>query len=196
MPTVDLISFVATLVGIVGGLFALFRGVEEVRQSREIRQQEFRWKQADAAKELIEKMATDKNARCAMKMLDWENRRYDDNGRLTDPISYKVLLDGLRVKNPPEITAGAPLQFTPDEVFVRDCFEALFDEYERFENYIRIELISFEDVQFPIGYYVKLMASNKAVFSAFLETYGYELTLSLLNRFAVWNPNAPHQRAI
>jgi hypothetical protein len=183
MNDTTLISLIATLVGIVGGLFALFRGVDEVRQSREIRQQEFRWKQADAAKELIEKMSADKNARCAMKMLDWENRQFDDNGRQTAPISAALMMSSLRVSNMPQ---PDPLVFTPDEVFVRDCFEALFDEYERFENYVRINLINFEDVKFPIGYYVRLMAHNKRVFHAFLQTYGYELALGLLDRFPEW----------
>lgn len=179
------ISLIATLVGIVGGLFALFRGVDEVRQSREIRQQEFRWKQADAAKELIEKMSADKNVRCAMKMLDWENRQFDDNGRQTAPITAALMLGALRVSYA-HVPQPDPLVFTLDEVFVRDCFEALFDEYERFENYIRIQLINFSDVKFPIGYYVKLMTRNKPVFKSFLQTYGYELALGLLERFPEW----------
>lgn len=178
MNETTFISLIATLVGIIGGLFALFRGIDEVRQSREIRQQEFRWKQADAAKELLEKLGQHYHSRDAMRMLDWSGRRYEDgNNRQTEPITTELVSQSLRTHK---------LEFTPDEVYVRDCFESLLDKYDRIENYIRIGLISFDDIKFPVGYYVRLMAHNKPVFKAFMQTYGYELALALFDRFLEW----------
>jgi hypothetical protein len=91
-------------------------------------------------------------ARHALKMLDWDGRNYELSDKtLTHPIFHQTRRHSLRTQNP---------SFPPgdDGPFIRDAYDDLFDAFERFEHFIRIGLIRFEDVAGMLRYYISKMA--------------------------------------
>ena len=74
-------SFVK-FVGIMGGLIAAFVGVYQLWQGNVQSGRELRWKQAELAREMVNKMMADEGWK-AMEMMDWEDegRDYEIDGR-------------------------------------------------------------------------------------------------------------------
>jgi len=181
----DLAQVAAWLVAAVGGVIAAFKAVSELKRSNEERaealrerREQFRWREAEMARTILDQMWNDTLATSAMRMLDWSGLQYEQGQRLTNPISQSDVWHALRTTN---------TSFTPDEQFVRDCFDQLFDYYERMEHYLGIGLISWEDIQGRLEYYAGLLARKKTVYEQFLTTYQFGLASRLANRFSSWS---------
>jgi len=162
----------------IGGVIAAGKAAWEIRRSRIDRETEFRWKRAELAKTVLDEIWNHPSARMALRMLDWTGLTYPRDNQQTGPIKHEMMWDSLR-------TSGNP--FSPDEQFVRDCFDELFDGFERLEHFLRIHLILFEDIESGLQYYVSLLSKKKQVYQRFLEKYEFRLACALLNRFKVWN---------
>lgn len=114
-------------------------------------------------------------------MLDWSGRRYAINDEVADEVYWEDLPAALRV-------SGGPVPgFTAKEMYIRDCFDALFDSMNMLEHYLRTELLEFADVQFPLAYYVRLLNQRlpAATVDAYLNDYGFELASKFLRRYTV-----------
>jgi hypothetical protein len=177
LPLKEQLDVILTAIGVIGGLIAAFVATLQFSASVREKQRELRWRQAREGKAIVDELRADVMASNAMKMLDWGSISYDDNGRKTIPITSEVLLEALRTEK---------TLFNADERFVRDCFDSLFDRYERIEQFISNGLIRFEDVQAPVGYFVRLMAKRRSVFGGFLQKYGYVAALRLCEHFDEW----------
>jgi hypothetical protein len=173
----DFIQVLALLVASVGGVIAAFKAIAELNRGRTERREEFRWKQAEMAKKVLDETWSDYYARSALRMLDWSGSKYMDGERQTQSITHEHMWNALRTKN---------TKFDLDEHFIRDCFDHLFDCLERAEHFITINLIEFDDVKSRFEYYVKLMAKNRTVYEDFLETYNFKLAKRFLSRFEIW----------
>jgi hypothetical protein len=178
---IDVAQVVSWLVASIGGVIAAFIAISQSRRDIFERMKSRRWKQAEMAKIVLDEVYNDEKARSALYMLDWNGRVYSDGDRLTNPLSTEAVLVALRTTN---------THFQPDEMFVRDCFDRLFDYLERIEHYINISLITFEDVEHSLLYYVNIIASQKMVILAFLEEYNYKFTVQFLRRFPSWKDKA------
>lgn len=184
----DCAQVLAWLVASIGGTIAAFKAVAELRRANRERaealterQREFRWRQAEMARTILDQLWADPLARAAMKMLDWTGLTYTHEGQKTGPITHEAMTKSLRTTN---------TQFTFDEQFVRDAFDQLFDGFERIEHYLAIKLVIWDDVSGRLEYYVSLLARRKPTFDAFLKTYGFTLAGRLLIRFSAWqSPN-------
>lgn len=170
---------------LVGGAWAFYRYVDERQQDRqqridELKQQrtELRWRQAQAAKQLLDEMQEDSQAVAAMDMLDSESRIFE-------------IAPDTRV----DITVArwlAALQPAPDSAnvlldsFVRGCFDSLFYFMAMLDHYVAREFVLFEDAKFPLDYYIKIMAEDKAVYRSYLSSYGLTGTERFLERFPDW----------
>jgi hypothetical protein len=181
----DLAQVAAWLVAAVGGVIAAFKAVSELERSNKERaealgerREQFRWRQAEMARTILDQTWNDRLARSAMRMLDWSGLQYEQGQRLTDPISSADMWHALRTTD---------TSFTPDEQFVRDCFDQLFDYFERMEHYLGIGLINWEDIQGRLAYYADLLARKKLVYEQFLTTYQFRLAHRLLKRFPSWS---------
>ena len=158
-------------------LFGIIKIVIELRQAREQRAQELRWRKAQAAKTLNDQMLADHAALAAMIMLDWDGREFEIKPGVKAAISTEEMLHSLRTVN---------TTFSDTEAFVRDSFDLLLYYLGMFEHYISRRLVDYEDLVHPIEYYVGLMAANRPVFEKYFERYGFTRAAAFLGRFGSW----------
>jgi len=178
----DAFQIGAWVVAIVGGLVAASKALTELRRSNEQRREDMRWKQAEMAKKCLDEMRSNSLAQAAMKMLDWSGLTYDlPSGGQTGPIDHKTRRSALRTANT-VFNPGDP------DPFIRHSFDALFDNFERLEHFVRINLIKFEDVEQPLSYYVAKLAGpeERPLIGSYLLTYGFQSAQDFLNRFPQW----------
>lgn len=173
----DWIQALSWVAAIAVGLFGIVKIVIELKQSRLQRVRELRWKKAQAAKALNDEMLADKAADAAMFMLDWDGREFEIKAGERSSITRPEMLSALRTTN---------TVFSDKEMFVRDSFDKWLYYLGIFEHHISRDLIDFMDIEYPVEYYVGLMARDGAVFEEYLRRYGFGRTLSFLARFESW----------
>jgi hypothetical protein len=174
--TKDAVQVVAWVVAIIGGLIAAFKALHETAENRRMRARELRWKKAQFAKEILDQLDQNKRFRDALTMLDWTGREFEISQGKIEEISWEDLSAALR-------TWHEPMSFTDKEVYIRDCFDELFDGMNMLEHYLRTELLSFQDVQFPMAYHITKLRERWSAVDAFLGHYGFQLALAFVNRF-------------
>jgi len=181
----DFAQVIAWLVASIGGVVAALKAVAELRRANQERadallerKEQFRWRQAEMARSILDQAWSDPHARTAMRMLDWSGLIFDDGGRKTKQITPPDIYKALRTEN---------TIFGPDAQFIRDCFDQLFDYFERIEHYLYIDLVNWQDIEGRFRYYVELLANQKALYSNFLTTYNYSGCLKHLQRYKSWS---------
>jgi hypothetical protein len=180
----DFVQLCTWAVAAIGGLVAAFKAVREMRENREQRQRELSWRQASAAKELIDSLQADARANDAMTMLDWSGRPF-----MVGDERFVVTTEGM--VNALRTDQARP--FDGEEVFIRDCFDHLFFHLDRIGHFVHEGLVRFEDVGYPLEYYVRQMADRVSVFTGFMSAYGYRRALQLLERLGL-NGGQPQLR--
>lgn len=175
MNWIQTISWIGAVIGIV---LALINYISQQRQNREQRERELeqkqlelRWKQAEAAKKLLDEMLTDFRAVAAMKMLDWNDLEYEVKPGVKQTIKEKDYINALRVSD---------LDFNDKEAYIRDCFDSLFYYMAMIEHYIHSDLVRIEDIVFPLDYYMKIINKNREVFDKFLNHYKLNRTMRFM----------------
>ncbi len=171
----------ASWVGAVIGIFvAIVNYVSTQRHNRrqlelqlDQRKLELRWKQAEAAKKLLDEMLSDPNAKAAMTMLDWSDREFEIAPGVRAKIGKQDYVRALR-------TDG--LGFTEKEAYIRTCFDALFYFMAMMEHNIISELVRLEDVAYPLDYFIAIMNRDREVFTKFLKRYDQDRTLLFIER--------------
>jgi hypothetical protein len=167
----------AEIVGLAAGILGLFKVIFEIRESRQQRAEELRWKRANAAKELLDDIHNHDLAKNAVHMLDWCDGQADYEltpGKKT-VISYRDVLAAL-AKN------GAEAH-DPKDVYIRDCFDWFFYRIDRIEHYINRGLIDFADVQPIFKIYAREFSKHLKIYDAFLAFHEYELARQFFLRF-------------
>lgn len=170
----DWVDILTKLLASIGGLIAAFRAIYEIQANRKQRINELRWKQANISKTIIDELLSDEKAQAALTMLDWPGREFilensEDKQELVT-VSPEDIRIALRTKN--------DLGFDNKQVYIRDCFDSLFNYIERIQHFIDIKLIDFEDVIFPINYYVLRIMYDQPyiIFKSYFRKYGYKKT--------------------
>ena len=184
-------------VGVVfGGGFAFYKYVVERREDRqqrvnelEQRREEFRWRQGQTAKSLLDELFEDKLVNDSLDMLDSWGR--------------EILVDGQPVVIRPEDWLGIlkasadagdrsmDLPNRPVDNHVRDCFDALFYYMAVLNHYLERRFILFEDIEFPLSYYVKIMAEDRAVYVRYVDAFKLSGVETFLRRFKNDWPEQP-----
>lgn len=183
----DRIEVTAWSVGILGALVAASIGIWQMVETRYQRTEELRWRQANLARELIDKMLADEQAGSALRMLDWEEQSHEyeiEVGR-KEEINVNDVYSALQVNDS---------QKSPKDVYIRECFDQLFFHINQVERSLRIKVLQFDDVKFPLDYYSKLMLQQKMVFETYMNEYGDKEALTFFQRFEGWkSPQTPPQ---
>lgn len=177
MGTRELIQEFMWIVVSIGGLVAAFRGIHEVLLNRRQRQREHRWRQAEVAKTLLDEIWSNDASQAAMLMLDWTNREYEIEPGVTVRIVVEDVVGALRTED---------ISFDLKEAYIRDCFDEFLDGLQRLEHYIDIDLIHFEDVEYPVAYYVEELTNLREPVERYLKKYDFTKTGAFLNRFEFW----------
>jgi len=171
----DLGQLLVWCVAVIGGLYGIWNGINESRAHRLQQAQQLRWQQAELGREIVEKLSDNPKARSAMRILDWaDGREFEVKPGKLELINADDMVAGLRTVN---------LRFDDKETFVRDSFDELFDGFQLVEHYLRIQLIQFEDVREPLGYYVHRLDEHRDAVSRYLRAYDYGLVQAFIERF-------------
>lgn len=157
------------------------------------RRQSLKWDQARAAKSIVDEMLASDLATMARHMLDYPSGRvYVIAGeRLQVDRAYYLEALERRLNGPDD-------RFTSQEIHVRDCFDSLFFYLGIMEHWVRSELVRFEDVKYPVDYYVRLLKApvgddrngSKSslgrtpweVYERYMQDYGMDLGLAFCAR--------------
>ena len=177
LPSKETVEIASWFVAIVGGLAAAYKGLRELSESRRLREHELRWKQAQLAREVLNSFFSNKFVRDATIMLDWYGREFEIGPNKKAEIVWADLPVALRTWGGPQVP------FDDTQVYIRDCFDALFDGLELIEHYLRTGLLDFSDVQFPMAYHVKKLREHWNAMEPFMNRYGYSLALAFVDRF-------------
>jgi len=169
----DLLQVITGLIAVIGGLIAVFKALDEMRQSRIQRKIELRWKQANLAREILDSAFENKYFENAVSMLDLPGRKFKFGDSRTESINLQDIVAALESDDP---THSDKL------VFIRDCFDYLFFYMNRIEQAIETNLIFIEDVKQPFSFLVGKMIGNRHVFEEYMKENGYNYAMKFLNR--------------
>jgi hypothetical protein len=174
----DMFQMAAWGVAIATGLWAIIRGLNESRENRHERELRRRWDQAKVGKELTDELI--EKAWDAMEMLDWAGgRSFDIGGGVMVAVNDEMLRKALVAEY------GS---FDPPGTYIRDQFDLFFFHMRRIEHAVEIALVEFDDVRFPLEYYVRLMAAiDRDLFEAYMTFFGFEMAVRFARRVPDWN---------
>jgi hypothetical protein len=158
-------------------IFTAWQGLKKAHEDRkdalDQAKRDLQWRQTVEAQKAVRRLVGDPRAQNAMIMLDWSDREFEIAPDQTDTISFVERQNALRTD--PEI-------FDAKEMFIRDCFDALFDQFQMIQQEINNKLFDVEHVYYPVAYFSRLMwlPTDRPVIQAFLEKYGYPLAKDLI----------------
>jgi hypothetical protein len=206
--TSEWVKIVVGIITVGGGLIAAFKFLHEYQRDLKLRaveqqqRDEERTRQhVNLSRELLTTLFNDQLSRDALRMLDWEARKYPVGNQILT-VTKRDVVNGLRIgADRPEPRPDGPvgemqppgvniaLNFTPEEQYVRDCFERLYDQLDSLEHFIRRKLLDLADLHTPLAYYIREINARPEQ-EKFLVAYGYTLTQAFLLR-----PLPPPQKA-
>jgi hypothetical protein len=166
----------AKLIGIVGGLLAVFTGIYQLAQSNVHNARELRWKQAEVAREMVTKMMADEGWK-AMEMMDWddEGREYEINGH-KEKINANAVYAALEKS-----------ESTDKDRHIVDRLDRAFFLVSQLESAVRSDLVRIEDVRFPLSWYAaKRMCPRKQLFEDYMKENSAPETLQFFQRLDEW----------
>jgi hypothetical protein len=190
VPVVMQVLQAAAWIAAAAGVFlAGYKLRAELRDGRQQRERDLRWRQAEVGKELNDEMQTDGEAWPALLMIDYDRREYDIDGERVTITDEDVTT---------ALTPGGD-DSDPKRMFIRDCFDTLFYYFAMLDHYIDRTLILTEDVAYPLEYYIPRMTKFRAEIQAYIEAYGLRRVSRFLNRYPEWSDPAarlaPPQRS-
>ena len=173
----DWAQLVAWIAAIIGGWIAAQKAIKEMRASRQQREDELRWKQANSSKELISDIHQHPLACNAVHMMDWNEGTalYQIAPGNSVKIGYDAVLSALQKKQPDCL--GEP------ETYIQDCFDWFFYYIDRIQHYIDRGLITFADVSSVFKPYAKKIGCEKKVYEKFMLAKHYDLALQFWNQY-------------
>jgi hypothetical protein len=160
-----------------GVIVAVWKLRSDAHATREQRDRDLRWRQAEAGKKLNDEMMTDVRSRAAMQMLDYSGRTFKLPSNTSSTITHSDLATALN-----SMTAIS----NEKDIYIRDCFDSFFYYLATLEHYISSTLIRYEDVAFPIEYYVPLLGKFKSDAESYLLKYELVRARAFLSRFPAW----------
>ena len=172
----DRLESFAKLIGIIGGLIAVFTGIYQLSQGTAQNARELRWKQAEVAREMVNKMMADEGWK-AMEMMDWEDegREYDINGQ-KEKINANAVY-----------TALEKSESTDKDRYIIDRLDRSFFLVSQLEIAVRSDLVKLEDVRFPLSWYAaKRMCPHKKLFEDYMKENAAPETLQFFQRLEEW----------
>lgn len=172
----DRLEAYVKFVGIIGGLIAAFIGIYQLWQSNVQNGRELRWKQAELAREMVNKMMEDEGWK-AMEMMDWddEGREYEINGQ-KEKLNANAVYAALE-KN----------ESTDKDRHIIDRLDRTFFLVSQLETAVRSDLVRIEDVKFPLSWYAaKRMCPRKQLFEAYMQENAAPETLQFFQRLDEW----------
>lgn len=171
------IEFAALGIGTVVAPTAAIKALYEMHATREHRARELRWQQAREAKYLVDEMWADKSTKDAMEILAHGIQFYKVKEEEME-ISFEDMCKAVEEMEKDSSNKG---------IYARRCLEFFLDKLTRIEHFLSVNLVTFDDVQVPLEYYVNAMSKRKDLFKGFIIERDYEYVLGLLMQFPAWS---------
>lgn len=172
----DIAQVAFWIAAIVFSFVAFIKSLKEVRENRHLRSEELRWKNASLARDILVGLKENPKVIDAMTMLDWTGREYEVRTGRKESITWNEMEAALRPHDESS-------DFTQKEVHIRDCFDKLLNGLEEVEHYLRLGLIEFEDVRYPLAYYIKKLKEHESAVRQFIEFYEFERAVTFIAKF-------------
>jgi hypothetical protein len=182
---VDIARLFVEAGGFSVAIFTAWAGLKKAHEDRkdalDQSKRDLQWRQTLEAQNAVRRLVGDSRAQNAMTMLDWDDREFEISPSQSEPISRDERRIALRT---------SPVSFAPKEMFIRDCFDGLFDQFQMIQQEINNKMFDVEYVRYPIGF-ANLMKKPKdwPIIHAFLTAYDYPLAKMLIEA-AYQPPNA------
>lgn len=136
--------------------FAAWKAYTEFQLSRVQRRDDLLWKQAEAAKKLIDEWMTDEEAFAFCKMIEYEGRTFKNENEDPFVVNNKLIIAALNDEKENMHTRG--------EVnlrYIRDCLDSFLYYTELAQQGIENKLYLLRNLKFPLRYYLsKLQKVN------------------------------------
>jgi hypothetical protein len=162
--------------GFIGALIAAFSGIYQLWQNNVQGGRELRWKQAETARAMVNKMMEDEGWK-AMEMMDWE-----DEGR-----DYEINGQKERVNAAAVYASLEKDESTDKDRYIIDRLDRTFFLVSQLESAVRSDLVRIEDVKFPLSWYAaKRMCPRKQLFEAYMKENAAPETLQFFQRLDEW----------
>jgi hypothetical protein len=149
--------------GLIGAAAAFIVGLIQYRRAQQ-------WNRAEFLANEIKDLLADRKAAAALTMCDWSSR--DINLPTTDDskdvkrtrVDRELQSQALLPHTFPESSQYGGDQMRTDEqaeaeALIRDCFDALLDRFDRLGSYLRLQLLTVENMRPYIGYYADDIAA-------------------------------------
>lgn len=176
----DWFPALSSLAAAAGVILTALKFRSDLRLSREQRERDLRWKQAQAAKELNDEMLEDPESRAALDMLDFAGREFK-----LPPSDHKWVVtesDLRQALNPKNPCADPKLHG------IRYCFDSLFYYFAMMHHHIDTTLVLEKDMTFPLSYYIPLLAEYRSEVEVYLKRYRLCQAREFLKSHAPWEP--------
>lgn len=168
--TAENVYYSATAVSLFfAGVWALVQWGASIRQ----RSRELKWRQAEAAWQLLDKVFEDQVALLAFELIDGERDTVDVPGKGPVAVSRDVMLSALRPTD--ETPTGA-------EPMIRYAFNSALYAMDRLESAIISGYVREEDIVSPTAYYARLFHGVWPELVPYAESAGYYRALALIHR--------------
>jgi hypothetical protein len=166
-------------IGVLGVAIAAFKGLWDMQSSARQRKADLRWKQANAAKDLIADVHHDKFASNCVRILDWSQGStvHEIKEGQTVTLSYQQHVLPALQKND---QSACNLD---EDHYIRNCFDWFFYYIDRIQHYIDRGLIEFEDVRSVFRPYVRKIGQHRSLYEEFVGFCEYELPLKFLRQY-------------
>lgn len=138
MTTYEFVDSLVKVIGLLGGLWAVFTWSESQR-----------WKRASELDEFIKTFERDVLVQQAARMLDWQRGTIEMANRESRDFDSKTILDGLRIPQ------GADSNFTEEEVRIRDAFDAMLSFLGRLELAMQGGFVDPDYTLVYFGYWIR-----------------------------------------
>lgn len=191
-PTWQILAWKAAVGGaLIAALAALVKGFWALWQQK----RELRWKQAELARELMDKWFSWEGSNNALQMIDEGPGDYTIKGYGTHRVDPSVDIPrALAVSGSGEnwqSVSGSEV-----DKLVRKSFDVLLYSFERMEHSIRIGVVKRTDVAVPAEYYVKQLARFYLPVSVYMEHVGFQRAPQFLDRFSSWREAAKSHKSL
>lgn len=172
----DRLETFVKFVGVFGGLIAAFVGIYQLWQSNVQSGRELRWKQAELARDMVNKMMADEGWK-AMEMMDWDDagRDYEINGHKEKINVYAVY------------TALEKSESDEKDRHIIDRLDRAFFLVSQLEAAVRSDVVRLEDVRWPLSWYAaRRMCPRKQLFEVYMKENAAPETLHFFERLNEW----------
>lgn len=174
----DQIELILKIVTVVFAGLAAWKALAEFRLNRIQRKNDLRWKQAEAAKKLIDEWMDDSESYKFCKMVEYENRNFKNEEGRDFTVNYNLIRaalneDGSEIKTEEEVNKRS----------MRDWFDSFLYYTELMQQGVESGLYCLKNLKYPLRYYLKKMKDVELYRSVvnYANKYGFTDSIKLFN---------------